>query len=135
MAWLICKAIHNVENSLKKSHFQTKNILSEPRCLTRIVSVKMSHLKRRIQNDIQNVTFEISHIQNVTFEMSHSKCLTQNATLCKSNSKCLIKNVSLKKLHSKCVSLNVSLKMSHSIPKANESKYLTQSFMLSMAEE
>ena len=101
MAWLICKAIHNVENSLEKSHFQTKNILSEPRCLTRIVSVKMSHLKRRIQNDIQNVTFEMSHFPS-ELEMSHFKCLiqkvlfsirTQNVSLETSHSECLIQNV------------------------------------------
>ena len=82
MAWLICKAIHNVENSLKKSHFQTENILSQSKCLTRIVSVKMSHLKRRIQN----VSFFYQN-SNVSLETSHSKCLIQNVSPKMSHSK------------------------------------------------
>ena len=113
MAWLICKAIHNVENSLKKSHFQTKNILSEPRCLNRIVSVKMSHLKRRIQNDIQNVTFEMSHskclIRNVSLKMPHFNFLPENVSLKMSH-----KTVSLTMSNLKCLTHNVSLEMSHS---------------------
>ena len=125
MAWLICKAIHNVENSLKKSHFQTKNILSEPRCLTRIVSVKMSHLKRRIQNDIQNVTFEMSHFPS-ELEMSHFKCLIQNVSPELLDSKCLIHNFSLKMSHLNCLTQNVSFKMYHS-------KYLTKNVSFKMS--